>query len=247
MKSDSILKIASFMLFILIWQVSAYYLDSNTLPTCWSVLQQLWFLLIEDDLLHQLSTTLFRVTVSFAIAMLVGSIIGIAMGYYPRINLALDSLLTIGLNVPALVIIILAYLWFGLNDVAAITAVIVNKLPVVIVTLREGTRSIDNKLLQVGTAFKVSSWKRFIHIFIPQLYPYLFAAARNGLSLIWKIVLVVELLGQSNGVGFKLGTFFQYFDITSILAYTIAFAGIILMVESIVLQPLEKRLNRWRA
>ena len=247
MKSDSIFKIASFMLLILIWQVSAYYLDSNTLPTCWSVLQQLWFLLIEDDLLHQLSTTLFRVTVSFAIAMLVGSIIGIAMGYYPRINLALDSLLTIGLNVPALVIIILAYLWFGLNDVAAITAVIVNKLPVVIVTLREGTRSIDNKLLQVGTAFKVSSWKRFIHIFIPQLYPYLFAAARNGLSLIWKIVLVVELLGQSNGVGFKLGTFFQYFDITSILAYTIAFAGIILMVESIVLQPLEKRLNRWRA
>jgi NitT/TauT family transport system permease protein len=72
------------------------------------------------------------------------------------------------------------------------------------------------------------------------------AAARSGLALIWKIVLVVELLGRSNGVGFQLGTFFQFFDITGILAYTFAFAAVVLVVEAILMRPLERRLTRWR-
>ena len=47
-------------------------------------------------------------------------------------------------------------------------------------------------------------------ILLPQLYPYILSSARSGLSLIWKIVLVVELLGRSNGVGFKLYGFFNF-------------------------------------
>jgi NitT/TauT family transport system permease protein len=72
------------------------------------------------------------------------------------------------------------------------------------------------------------------------------AAARSGLALIWKIVLVVELLGRSDGVGFQLGTFFQFFDITNILAYTLAFAAVVLGVEAVLMRPLERRLTRWR-
>jgi NitT/TauT family transport system permease protein len=83
-------------------------------------------------------------------------------------------------------------------------------------------------------------------VYLPQLYPYLMAAARNGLSLVWKIVLVVELIGRSNGVGFQLGVHFQFFDIASILAYSGAFILVVLAVEAMVLRPLETSLTRWR-
>jgi NitT/TauT family transport system permease protein len=73
------------------------------------------------------------------------------------------------------------------------------------------------------------------------------AAARSGLSLIWKIVLVVELLGRSDGVGFQLNTFFQFFDITSILAYTLVFVLVIYSIESLLMRPLENYLIRWRS
>ena len=53
----------------------------------------------------------------------------------------------------------------------------------------------------------------------PQLAPYLASAARSGLSLVWKIALIVELLGRPNGVGFEIGVAFQLFDVTHILAY----------------------------
>jgi NitT/TauT family transport system permease protein len=81
---------------------------------------------------------------------------------------------------------------------------------------------------------------------LPQLTPYLFGSARNGLSIIWKIVLVVELLGRSNGVGFQIGNYFHFFDITGILAYTLAFSLVIFGVEALLLRPLERHLNRWR-
>ena len=72
------------------------------------------------------------------------------------------------------------------------------------------------------------------------------ATTRSGLALIWKIVLVVELLGRSNGVGFQLHLFFQLFDIASIFAYTLAFVLVIQVLEYGLLQPIERRISRWR-
>ena len=81
---------------------------------------------------------------------------------------------------------------------------------------------------------------------MPQLYPYIMAAARGGIALIWKIVLVVELLGRSNGVGFKLNEFFNLFDIASLFAYTLAFVAVMVFVEYAIVNPIERRLNKWR-
>ena len=76
-------------------------------------------------------------------------------------------------------------------------------------------------------------------------YPYLMGAARSGLALIWKIVLVVELLGRSNGVGFQLNLFFQLFDVASILAYTIAFVVVVQVIElGILLKIRRSKLHR---
>jgi NitT/TauT family transport system permease protein len=71
-------------------------------------------------------------------------------------------------------------------------------------------------------------------------------ATRSGLALIWKIILVVELLGRSNGMGYQLHLFFQLFDVASILAYTISFVAVIQLIELAVLKPLDKKSLQWR-
>ena len=129
---------------------------------------------------------------------------------------------------------------------AAIIAVSLNKIPNVIVTVREGAKAIDKKLLEVAQIYKVNNYKKFFIFYLPQLYPYLIASARGGISLIWKIVLVVELLGRSNGIGFKLHEFFQFFDIASILAYTFAFVIVMILIDNFLLTPLDNAANKWR-
>ena len=94
--------------------------------------------------------------------------------------------------------------------------------------------------------FRLPLWRKLRRIELPQMMPYIAASARSGLSITWKIVLVVELLGRPNGVGFALNLYFQNFDVTGILAYGLAFAAIMLFVEGTVLQPWERSTSAWR-
>lgn len=206
--------------------------------------------LIEDaqsgSLLFHLGVTLARVTASFMIAMLLGAAIGLIMGSCRRLDILLDGLLLFGLNLPALVTIILCYIWFGLTETAAVLAVAINKIPMVVVNMREGARAIDRALMEVAEVYRLSPMRKFRLVYFPQLSPYIIASMRNGLALIWKIVLVVELLGRSNGVGFQLSVYFQFFDIAGIFTYTMAFVVVIYLIEWLLMRPLERRLSKWR-
>jgi NitT/TauT family transport system permease protein len=198
------------------------------------------------ELFFNLGMTLYRVAVAFILAMALGAGLGILMGRSELADRLLDAWLIIALNLPALVVMVLCYVWFGLNDVAAILAVAVNKIPLVATIMREEARRLDRSLVEVGHAFRLSRGRIFLRIYLPQLYPGLFASARSGLALIWKLVLVVELLGRPNGVGFEIRTLFNYFDIAGILAYSIAFIAIVLAIEWAILIPLERRVTAWR-
>jgi NitT/TauT family transport system permease protein len=245
--AEAWLRLASLAGFLVVWQVAAMLFASSTLPAPALVFRRVFDEMLSGVLPLHLGITLARVAVSFLLAMAIGTAIGIAMGRWRQLDLLLDGWLVLGLNIPALVTIILCYVWFGLNDAAAIVAVALNKIPTVIVTVREGARAIDRGLMQVAQAYRLPRRLTFMRVYLPQLYPWLIASARSGLSLIWKIVLVVELLGRSNGIGFQLNMFFQLFDIAGILAYTLTFAAVVLIVEAAALRPLERRLTRWRS
>jgi NitT/TauT family transport system permease protein len=240
------LRAVSFALFLVFWEVIARWAGAKTLPTIEAVAAALLDELARGELLHQLGVTLGRVLAAFLIAMTVGSALGLAMARWRAFDLLLDGWVVLLLNLPALVIAVLAYVWFGLTEAAAIGAVAVNKLPLVAMTMREGGRSQARELSEMAAVFRLGRWRRFRHVVAPQLVPFILVATRSGLSLIWKIVLVVELLGRSDGVGFKLQLYFQLFDVPHILAYALAFAAIVQAIEWGLLQPLERRVGSWR-
>jgi len=245
-RSSFINSTLSLGLLLLIWQVTASIAASPVLPSPVLVFTTLIDAINSGELPHHLGITLFRLAISFFLAMLLGIAIGLALGRHKQTNLFFDSWLIILLNIPALVTIILCYIWFGLIETAAIFAVVVNKLPNVIVTIREGARNLDEELIEMSVAYRFGKWKTIRHVIMPQLYPYIMASARTGLALIWKIVLVVELLGRSDGMGYQIHLFFQLFDITSILAYTVSFIFVIQLIETTILKPLDKQSQRWK-
>jgi NitT/TauT family transport system permease protein len=239
----SILSVAGFLL---VWFIAAEIAQSRLLPGPGAVLHYIYDETAHGNLLFELGITLWRVVASFVVAMVIGSAIGLAMGQMPGLNRALDPWLIVLLNLPALVIIILAYVWFGLNEATAIGAVALNKIPNVVVTLREGARALDPGLDEMARAYRMSPLSKFRNVTLPQLQPYFAAASRSGIALIWKIVLVVELLGRSNGVGFELYLNFQLFNVRAILGYTLAFVAVMLAIEYLLVQPLERYTTRWR-
>lgn len=232
--------------FLLLWQFVAFFMDASLLPSPVTVVEVLWKALVSGQLPYHLGITLLRLAASFSLAMLLGTALGILLGRHPGLDRFFDGWLLLFLNVPALVTIILCYIWFGLEESAAILAVVINKLPNVVVTLREGTRTLDKKLLEMASLYRFGLWKTYRHVIWPQLYPFLMSASRTGLALIWKIILVVELLGRSEGMGYQLHLFFQLFDVASLLAYSLSFVLVIQVIEMLVLKPLDKRARRWQ-
>jgi NitT/TauT family transport system permease protein len=232
---------------LLAWQLTASLLADPLLPSPVAVLELAWRETAEGQLLAHLGATLRRVALSFLIAMLIGGVIGIVMGRWRSADLLFDPWLILFLNIPALVVIVLAFVWFGLQELTAILAIALNKIPNVIVTLREGARQLNPEYREMAQSFGLGWRKSLFLVTLPQLVPYAAVAARNGLSLIWKIVLVVELLGRSDGIGFKLHLYFQLFDVTAILAYSLAFILVMLVIEYGLLQPMEQISNRWKS
>ena len=224
----------------------ALYLHSNSLPSPVLVAKVFWQECQSGRLPFHLGVTLLRLGAGFTIAMLLGCAIGIVLGRNKKLDAFFDNWLVIFLNIPALVTIILCYVWFGLVESAAILAVVINKLPNVVVTIREGARSLDQDLLDMARCYDFDKRKTLIHVIWPQLHPYVMGATRTGLALIWKIILLVELLGRSNGMGYQLHLFFQLFDVASLLAYTVAFVAVTQGIEFMILKPLDKKAQRWR-
>jgi NitT/TauT family transport system permease protein len=240
------LRFVSLALLIAAWWAGSHLAGARLLPEPQDVGLAIIAEARSGALAFNLGVTLARVAASFAIAMALGTALGLLMGRYRNVDRLGDPWLVALLNLPALVIIVLAYIWAGLTESAAIAAVALNKLPIATVTVREGARSLDAGLDDMAQVFRMGAWVRLRHVVFPQLAPYLAAAARSGLSLVWKIVLIVELLGRPNGVGFEIGIAFQLFDVTRLLAYAFAFVAVMLVIETFLVQPLERHVSRWR-
>lgn len=239
-------QLVALLVLLCLWFVGANIADSALLPGPQEVASSIAIEWNQGRLLENLLVTLQRVVISFVCAMILGGLMGVMMGRMKVVNRIFDPLLIMLLNIPALVVIILLYIWFGLVEAAAVAAVIINKMPNVAVTLREGARMYDPELEEMAKAYKFTFRQKLLDLWWPQLFPYVMVATRSGLALIWKIVLVVELLGRSDGVGFQLHLAFQVFDVATILAYSFAFIMVVQLIEWFGLQPLEKFATRWQ-
>ena len=237
----------SLLALALIWWGAAWLAASPQLfPGPLPVLRVAWHETLNGTLPWNVLITVARVVCAFVVAMLAGGTAGYLAGRSRRLDALIDPWAVVALNLPVLVVVVLAYIWIGLNDTAAVVAVAIAKAPTVFVTIREGTRTLDPALQEMGLVYRLSRWRRLRRIEWPQLLPFVAAAARSGLSITWKIVLVVELLGRPNGVGFILNLYFQNFDVAGILAYGLTFAAIMLLAEASLLQPWERRATAWR-
>ena len=225
LRSSVLGQVFSLILLLLVWQLTALAMDSRLLPDPLAVARTIGVGFGSGEIPYHVGITLARSR---------------------PLDRLFDGWLVLFLNIPALVTIILCYVWFGLAEPAAIAAVAINKIPNVVVTIREGTRALNRDYLEMAESFRIGRARTLRHVVLPQIYPFVMAAARSGLALIWKIVLVVELLGRPDGVGFQLHTYFQLFDVAAILAYTLTFVAVVQVIELAVLQPLERRANRWR-
>lgn len=195
---------------------------------------------------RHLGATFYRVLISFVVAMGLDVLLGTLMGLYRRVDELLESWVVAGLSIPRLVLFVAAYLILGLNDRAAILALTISVLPTVVVQVREGTRAVDNKLVEMAVAFRRSRTSIWRNVILPQLMPYVIGTARTTLALAWKMVILAELMGRTSGVGYQISFYYQMFNMPGILAYGIVMMVVLATIDIVIMGGLQRWAFRWR-
>ncbi|RQG94893.1 ABC transporter permease [Natrarchaeobius chitinivorans] len=237
---------------LVIWGgVASYISDPGTLPGPLITFEQTYYLTFTEDpygltALDHVRVTFVRAIVASVLVLLLSVVFGILMAVVKPVGDSLVNFLPLGMTVPAVVIILLSLVWFGFHESGLIFAVIVAATPFGVINMWQGARDVNIGLLEMAHSFDASNRMIWRHIYIPHLLPYLFGSYRYILGMVWKVTVLGEVFGLSDGLGAMLRTHFQFGNIEIVLGYLMLFVGIVLIIEYVFLKPLEDHLFRWR-
>ena len=190
--------------------------------------------------------TLGRTFIAFAAAMLAGIGIGLAMGLRKVFEHSLMALIPLMLTMPTILMVFLAVLWFGYNEVGSLVAVVGVVTPFVAVNMFEGAKAMDKSLIDMAKTFRAPNRMLIPKVYLPQLLPYIFSAFRFGFGITWKIVALAETFGIKFGIGYMFFFWFEQFEMVQVLAWIIMFVVLMLILEHGVFARLESRAFAWR-
>lgn len=240
------LRTSSVLAMLFIWWLMTLFFPPSLIPHPVATLSEVASIVSTGQFFSEMGATLRRVGVGFALAMLISIPLGIIMGTVKSLENFFEPPVILGLTMPGLVWAVLAIMFFGLNETSAYAAVSITVFPMLAISLWQGTKSIDKDLIDMSTAFHASPWSKVVDVILPQLLSHILAAIRYGLGLAWKVVVVVEMFGFSNGVGYQVVRGFNTFSMKAVLAWAITFLVVMIFIEFGLIGWLENRVTRWR-
>jgi ABC-type nitrate/sulfonate/bicarbonate transport system permease component len=117
-------------------------------------------------------------------------------------------------------------------------------IPFCLINIAEGLRNIDRELMEMGQSFTRRRLRILWRLTFPLLVPYGLSAVRIAYGVAWKIALVAELLGATDGLGYLMLRAQTAADSTTFLATCFAIVLIFVAGERLVIVPLERRFAR---
>lgn len=242
----AVLRIGSILFMILLWWIMTVFFPPTLVPHPVETLKEVIVIIGRGDFFSEMGATLRRVGIGFSVALLISLPLGVLMGTVKSLEHFFEPPVILGLTMPGLIWAVLAIMFFGLNETSAYAAVAITICPMLAISLWQGTKSIDKDLIDMSTAFHASPWSKVVDVILPQLISHILAAIRYGLGLAWKVVVVVEMFGFSNGVGYQVVRGFNTFSMKAVLAWAITFLIVMIIIEFGLIGWLESRVTRWR-
>ncbi|MGH2655910.1 MAG: ABC transporter permease [Actinomycetota bacterium] len=199
-----------------------------------------------ETFFENLGVTARRVLLGTGGAFLLGSAVGLAMGRIWTVETALHPWVFVGLALPGPLVILFAILAMGLGETTTLAALWTVVTPFVVTLVYGGAKALDPELLEMSSAYRFLRRQRLTHVIIPALLPSLMSGLRVAFAMSWKIVVLIEALSSTVGIGERIHFFFTFNQPAAVLAWTFSFTIIMVLVELLVFQTLDRRLFAWR-
>jgi NitT/TauT family transport system permease protein len=231
---------------LLFWWIGSLIMPADILPGPLAVANAFTDNVRSGVLLVHFRDTMQRIVLGFLLALSGGIVVGTAMGLSKKVEDFIDTWVMVALTIPSLCFLIVIYILMGLNEFSTVLAIAISGFPSITINVWQGVKNVDNKLLAMARVFNVNRSTRLRRVVMPQIMPYILAASRYGLGIVWKITVVAELLGRNSGIGFQLHYWFQLFNMPQVFAWTLFFTLVMLFVELAIFKQIERYVFHWR-
>ncbi|MCU1545719.1 MAG: Binding-protein-dependent transport system inner rane component [Homoserinimonas sp.] len=233
------------ILAVVLWAAAAWLISDNILPSPFTVFGRMIELVVSGEVFVHFFSSIQKILAGFGLALLFGIPIGFAIGksQFMAAYFAIP-LFTFG-NIPGLTYAVFGLVVFGIGAGGPITVSAMVALPFIALNVAEGVRSVDGGLLRMCRAYKRPFGTIVRHVYAPALAAFVFSGVRYGFAMAWKVEALTEVFGAGEGVGFMIKRAYQEFHVGDMLAWTMFFVIVMLLIEQ-GLNMLEKRIFAWR-
>jgi ABC-type nitrate/sulfonate/bicarbonate transport system permease component len=234
---------------MLLWEaaVRLSHVPPAILPPLSDIFAAIWQMAYEGTLWRDIGATLGRLVKSAVAGMIIGTFLGVLMGYFKIWERALIAPMNFLLAIPGTALFPLSMIWFGLTDLAIVSILMYEVALTVMLNTWTGVKTVDLALVRAGRAFGVSGFALFSRVLIPAALPSIITGYRQAFSRAWRILVVAEMLvSVSAGLGYRIYWAREYFN-TDIVFGSLFVVGIIgLLIERVFLRTLEvMTVERW--
>jgi NitT/TauT family transport system permease protein len=231
---------------LVLWWIAAAGVPAFVLPGPVRVYNAMMTLFASATFLHDLGTTLYRVVAGFVLGAAVGAPLGIAIGSSKLLAQVFDPILAVFNTVSSAIWAVFAIIWFGISDATTIFVVFMTAMPLILTSVWQGATTVEPQHVELARSFRMTRVQILRKIYLPTILPAFFAGARLAFGFGWRVSLVAETLGSSDGIGYRLRQAADLVQTDQVFAWTILQVALMLLIEGGVLKPLERHLFRWK-
>lgn len=231
---------------VLLWQTAAQvgWLSSRILPEPWAVGKAFWTLAASGELWVHLRTSLWRASSGFVVGAGLGLLLGLLTGSFRRAETLLDTTLQMIRNIPALALIPLVILWFGIDEMAKLFLLAIGVFFPVYLNTFHGIRSADQGLIEMAKSYGLSGWPLYRDVILPAALPAILVGVRFSLGLVWVLLIVAETISAQAGIGYMTMNAREFLQ-TDVVLVGILLYALLGKFADIASRALEKYCLRW--
>ncbi|PFA91818.1 MULTISPECIES: ABC transporter permease [Bacillus] len=235
------------VIILIIWQLAGVFglVSKTVLPTPLDIFLAFQELIKTGELFGHLSISVFRAAAGFFIGGGLGIILGMIVGFSTRSEQYLDPSVQMLRTVPHLAVAPLFVLWFGFGETSKVLLIADGAFFPLYVNAFLGIRGVDSKLFDVARVLEFSKRKLITKLILPAALPNLLLGARLSLGVAWVSLVVAELMGSTEGIGYMIMDARQFSNTDIVFVGIIIFAFVGKFSDSLV-RLLEVKFLRWR-
>ena len=238
--------IISFLVAMLLWFfLSVNEKTARSFPFLPAIIQALGTVISRGILAEDFISSMISVLSGFALGFLFGVPVAFLMAWYRPVRNIIEPWIQFIRNIPPLAYVPLVVIAVGVGRKPQIIVIWLATFLIMTVTIYQGVRNVDETLLKAARVLGAKDKDLFIKVVFPATTPFILTAVRLGVSVALTTLIAAESTGASAGMGMRIRSFSNSFEVAPMLLYIILI-GIIGITSEKIIKTLERKLTGWQ-